>query len=545
MGSPEFFAVEAGEYLDQLRVLAARAEPTAIDEFAGLCRSLRGSSLMANQQSIGRVATALEQLALAAQRGRLSWDHHTRGLASQTVEDIAGLVARIGQWSASETAMIEAIVAELEAVTGRSSAVAEPDGDREGHDVGFVAFVASQAAALAGALDETARTMDVHGSPARPLTDARKLVSSLTGLAALSDVPPIAELLDGIDRAIEVDGESTVVPPSAAPVLRAGATALSKATAELLDKGAADPDSAEAQAFAHVLRGFLEAESEIVPIESLLYDDEPAAAHTSAAISLDGFDDLELISLGERLQLAADELVYARSEPQRDLRIQTLSQLLNGLSNVTRGPLQIALSDLREAALDAISRGVARERTDTFVSLLRDVGGALSSEADTRERASHLVEIASELRATPADREPAAHPDAHDSTGMSSRFDSPADDVVPGLAASWSSFERLRASAAEDTHEPKREAPIPHVPQPVAAGEQPEAEDSPLQGDRDDHVLPIADLCYRGQDAVDRAMNLREEIMSSLADPAGDRSRLAELVEEVFDLVQLGLDDKT
>ena len=64
MESPEFYAVEASEYLVQLRVLASHAEPSAIDHFVELSRSLRGSSLMANQQAIGRAAAAAALLSL-------------------------------------------------------------------------------------------------------------------------------------------------------------------------------------------------------------------------------------------------------------------------------------------------------------------------------------------------------------------------------------------------------------------------------------------------------------------------------------------------
>ena len=63
----DFFALEAGEYLERLDAVLqpqGGAAP-ALDDFVRLSRALRGSALMASQQAIARAASGLEALARA------------------------------------------------------------------------------------------------------------------------------------------------------------------------------------------------------------------------------------------------------------------------------------------------------------------------------------------------------------------------------------------------------------------------------------------------------------------------------------------------
>src|SRR5881296_1728493 len=63
LGMSDFFALEAGEYLDRLDALLQAPAPPAADELVRLARALRGSALMANQQPIARAAMGFEALA--------------------------------------------------------------------------------------------------------------------------------------------------------------------------------------------------------------------------------------------------------------------------------------------------------------------------------------------------------------------------------------------------------------------------------------------------------------------------------------------------
>src|SRR5438105_12937873 len=73
LGMSDFFALEAGEYLERLDALLATGDSPGADELVRLARALRGSALMANQHAIARTAAALAALARAVREGRRAW----------------------------------------------------------------------------------------------------------------------------------------------------------------------------------------------------------------------------------------------------------------------------------------------------------------------------------------------------------------------------------------------------------------------------------------------------------------------------------------
>src|SRR5258708_8119506 len=70
----DFFALEAGEYLERLDGLLAKGDNPGADEIVRLARALRGSALMASQHAIARTAGGLEALPRAVREGRPAWD---------------------------------------------------------------------------------------------------------------------------------------------------------------------------------------------------------------------------------------------------------------------------------------------------------------------------------------------------------------------------------------------------------------------------------------------------------------------------------------
>ncbi|HET7039473.1 MAG TPA: hypothetical protein VFH97_06270, partial [Gemmatimonadales bacterium] len=81
LGMAEFFAMEAGEYLDRLDGVVSQPGAPSGEELQRLTRALRGAALMANQQPIAAAAGAFEQVARALREGRRQWDEATRQLA--------------------------------------------------------------------------------------------------------------------------------------------------------------------------------------------------------------------------------------------------------------------------------------------------------------------------------------------------------------------------------------------------------------------------------------------------------------------------------
>jgi hypothetical protein len=80
LGIDDFFALEAGEYLDRLSGLAATTGPPSAEELVRFTRALRGSALMANQQAIARAAGGLEHLVRSYRDGRRAWDRDMAAL---------------------------------------------------------------------------------------------------------------------------------------------------------------------------------------------------------------------------------------------------------------------------------------------------------------------------------------------------------------------------------------------------------------------------------------------------------------------------------
>src|SRR2546426_6834339 len=70
LGMSDFFALEAGEYLERLDGMLAKGDNPSADEIVRLPPALRGSALMANQPPIARAAARLEGVARPGRGGR-------------------------------------------------------------------------------------------------------------------------------------------------------------------------------------------------------------------------------------------------------------------------------------------------------------------------------------------------------------------------------------------------------------------------------------------------------------------------------------------
>src|SRR5437879_4983952 len=271
LGMSDFFALEAGEYLERLDGLLAQSEHPSTDELVRLSRALRGSALMANQQAIARAAAGLESLARAIHDGRRSWDAHTKQLSVRAVDDLKVFVRRAGAWTDADTAKAEALGQELDHVAGRPSAQIRA-AEALGLDAGARAFVAREGAAIASALDRAAQALRVNPLAHDPLQHVLRALQPLRGLAALADLPPLPDLLEGIERAIAELSRAGIDPPAnASDVFQAGATAIARAAREVAERGRPDPEGPDFSQFAAQLVRFLESETDVVSIGSLYY----------------------------------------------------------------------------------------------------------------------------------------------------------------------------------------------------------------------------------------------------------------------------------
>src|SRR5881409_126113 len=318
LGMSDFFALEAGEYLDRLDALLQAPAPPAPEELVRLARALRGSALMASQQGIARAAMGLEALARGVREGRRPWDAATKQIAIRAVDDLKIFVRKAASWTDADTAKAEALASQLEQLGGRPSAQIRA-AEAMGLDAGARAFVAREGAAIASALDRAGRAMRANPTAHDPLQQVLKAIQPLRGLAALNDLPPLPDLLEGIERAIAELSRSGLAPPAnVAELFQAAATAIARSARDVAERGRPDPDGPEFRRFADLLVKFIESEPDVVSVGALYYSDSgPHIVSRGVPVARPStLGRLELVSHGEHLRQAADRSEEHTSELQ-------------------------------------------------------------------------------------------------------------------------------------------------------------------------------------------------------------------------------------
>jgi len=576
IGMTDFFVLEAGEYLERLDTLAQTAPGTfdAVEEFVRIARAFRGSALMASQQPMARAAQGLESVGRAVRDGRLTWDEHARGAVVRAVDDCKVLLRKARAPSDEDAAKAEALGTELERLAGRPTHAGRVPG--EGLDAGARAFVAREAAAIASAMDRAARALVADPGGRDALLNITQAMSALRGVAVLGDLPPLADVLVGVEGAVrEVFATSGEVRGTVPAAFDAGAKALARAAREVVDIGRPTADSEEAAAFAELLLRAFASSGNIVPIEMLFYDD--AGPHiVKEGVAPAGLSRVEAVSQGEFLVGAASGLQRATSPVLRDLRLFGMAASLRPLAGAGGSPLAGALGRLADAGRGAIERGAAAANLNMFVALIAQAAETLRTAAAGDEAAlgNALDAASAELNAlevTPVAAPAAAAAPAETPTELPFLF-TPAEAAasraeVAGagtpLAAAYTEVARLTAERAippgaldELFGAPEEQEVVPiealapsEAPAEEGAGvvpiewlepsEPPEAATTPPADETD--IVPIESLLYGGTAALERVLALQPEIEALLATRNGGSEKVAALLREVFDLVHLGL----
>ena len=575
IGMTDFFVLEAGEYLERLDALA-QAPAGALDaseEFVRIARAFRGSALMASQQSMARAAQGLESVGRAVRDGRLAWDENVRGAVIRAVDDCRVLLRKVRTPTDEDAAKAEALGAELERLAGRPAPSGRAAG--EGLDAGARAFVAREAAAIASAMDRAAHALAAHPGARDALASVTQAMSALRGVAVLGDLPPLADVLTGVEGAVrEVYATSGEVRDDVPAAFDAGAKALARAAREVVDLGRPAADSAEAAAFAQQLLDAFASSGNILPIETLFYDD--AGPHVvKEGVPPAGLSRVEAVSQGEFLAGAANGLQRAPSAVLRDLRLFGMAAILRPLAGAGGSPLASALGRLADAGRDAIERGAAAANLPMFVALIAQAAETLRRAAagDEAGLGVDLDKTSAEL--TALDATPAAAPEAAAAPEPAAApVDLPflvtpaeaagpepaAEETVAGtpLAAAYTTLARLTSEHAapagdlDDLFGAAEEADAGAIEMLAPADE--EADVVPIEmlapaapaaaaarPAEESAVVPIESLLYGGAAALERALALRPEIEALLAAPNGGARKVAALLDEVFDLVRLGL----
>src|SRR2546428_469452 len=391
LGMADFFALEAGEYLDRLDALLQAPGPPAADELVRLARALRGSALMANQQPIARTAMGFEAFARGVREGRRPWDAATKQIAVRAVDDLKIFVRKAASWTDADTAKAAGLASQLEQWGGRPSAQIRA-AEAMGLDAGARAFVAREGAAIASALDRAGRALRINPMAHDPLQQVLKALQPLRGLAALTDLPPLPDLLEGIEQAIgELSRTSAAPPPGSgdtiAELFQMAATSIAHAAREVAERGRPDPESAEFRKFAGLLVAFMESEPDVVAIQTvatIVHRGTPPGGESARPATLGR---LELVSHGEHLRQAADSLERAPSATQRELRAHALAGPFRALGSGGGGPVAERVAEFAQAAREAVTGGIAVNQPALFAAELRKAGEILSASGTGDETA--------------------------------------------------------------------------------------------------------------------------------------------------------------
>ena len=547
LGMSDFFALEAGEYLDRLDALVQASTTPAADELVRLARALRGSALMASQQPIARAAMGLEALGRGLREARRQWDAATKQIATRALDDLKIFVRKAGNWTAADTARAEALASQLELLGGRPSGQVRV-AEAMGLDAGARAFVAREGAAIASALDRAGRALRTNPMAHDPLQHVLKALQPLRGLAALNDLPPLPDLLEGIERAIgELNRISSAPLPGAgdtiAELFQMAATSIAHAAREVAERGRPDPESADFRKFAGLLVRFMDSEPDVVPIETLGTIVSRGTAPAGSGERPTTLGRLELVSHGEHLRQAADSLERAPSATQRELRAHTLGGTFRALGAAGGGPVAERVAEFAQAAREAVSSGIAVNQSALFAAELRKAGEILSASGsgDETSTAAALAAVTVAVRQlggvvpieslAPA---PSAKP-APPPTRPADRVRTPPEPPIgaessPDIAGSWMAYQRMVAAGVGPASLEElirggrgsgRGAADP------AGGAMPRGNGEPVD---------IQTLVYKGARARQRVQELRETAKRT----SGDALRA--IIDEVCDLVVLAIE---
>ncbi|MDQ3207071.1 MAG: hypothetical protein M3Q37_00510 [Gemmatimonadota bacterium] len=541
LGAADFFALEAGECLDRLETLASQPEPPSADEFLRSARVLRGSALMAAQAHIARAAAGLEAVARAHRDHKRPWDAATREQVAQAVEEFRLLVRRVSAWSEADTARALRLGRGLETLAGGAPASPperQPEGQRPELHTGVRAFVAREGALIASALDRAARSLRATPGDREPLYNVIRRMQSLRGLAELGDLPPLPEILDGIELAVGDITRLFAPPPDVDQVMECAGQALTRISRDVAERGRPDPDAEEARRFTELLLRAFAVERDVVPIESLYYsgDPEPSTAPLSQPqfTMPDPLGPLELVSHGEHLCQTADLIAAARSSTQRDLRLYHLLGALRSAAIPSPDPVAGALGVFARSAQEALAAGVASHSLNELVARLREAGELLRSVGESDDRmliSRRLLDVAHRLdglrtKEPVASIEPAIVP-------IESLDYAPDHDVVP--------IQSLAPDTADADVVPIETLAPDEPAQAASGGIEASFRTFELLIRPVEAVVTIDTLCYSGRAALERAATVRHEINAALTRDASLES-LQPLLQELLDLVPLALD---
>lgn len=516
VGYLDFFMLEASDYIEQLDgvLLAGGAHAPDAGALQRIGRALRGSATMAKLNAFAAVAAGIERVGRALHDGELPWSPALGGVLLSAVDDCKVLLHNVRTWSDADEQRARARIHELSEYAPVRGLTPLSAPNVQGHD----SFLANEAANIGAGLELLATRPGDRDAAVNVL----KRVRALRGIASVKDHAALADVLEGSERAahpLEM-GEGTLSVERVA-LLSAAATVLRSIAAAIRIGAATDAASTGISVFAAALEAMQEGETDadrVVPISELFYADGGATVVERSAnpptTPAQRFR-LEVVSKGEHLR----RLVGDARESRDDL---ALERVRRDLRHALRG-LRLAAESFgeRETANFIASHLESVVRLDAnALDALDEVAALLSQPAASQSDVGKRVDDLKTSRAVSMTPIPSAiafvEPDAV-----------PEERVEP--AAVHVAAEAVRAASPAPSLADLLDAGIKTL---GALARAPLATPTPIA---EQPPVPIEVLLYRGRAALERCVEIREDLRhrGGAPDP--------EALNELFDLLDLAL----
>jgi chemotaxis protein histidine kinase CheA len=460
--------------------------------FQRTARALRGTATMAKLGSFAELAASLERVGRVLQDGALRWETGLRGTLISAVDDLKLLLHSVRSWSPAEDARARARSAELSRyLPGAASTPIAPNSAT----ATAAPFLAGEAANIAAGLE----LLTTRPTDALTVANVLKRVRALRGVAGVSSVAPLADALEATeDAARGLESSSEGMSPAARALLEAAATYLRTLSTLMRSGGDVNAAGPARDTFNNALDAWSVSGGDrerVVPIADLFYGDTHGVLESASAPPTSASERLrlELVSQGEHLRQVVATARAATdangvSRAQRDLR-----RALRALQAAASSFGEADVATLIGQRIDALGQldGRALDDLNAVAAVLTD---STAPGTDLRTRLQQ-VGVKSAAARTPAPA--AATPTPRSVDVMRGR--------TPARVAALldSGIVAIESLAGQPL------APAVEIPE--------------------DALVPIDSLLYRGRAALDRAVEIRDEIRKT--GTAGDKAALDELFE--------------
>jgi chemotaxis protein histidine kinase CheA len=485
-GFVEFFVLEAGEYIEQidgLLLAAGIGQPNA-EEIQRLARGLRGSATMAKLTSFAGLAAAIERVGRSLRENELQWDQSLRGALVASVDDLKTLLRSARSWSVDDDRRAGARVTELTVYAPpRTSGAFRPIGERTSG--GSASFLGNEASNIAAGLE----LLTTRPGDAATAGNVIGRIRALRGVAEVKEVAALSDILEGTEDATTGLDSGETMSEESRRVLETATAYLRVLTPALRSSGETDAPSAARDQFNAAVAAWRARTADadrVVPIAELFYEDGSPGV----------------------LEMSEHPPTSARA--RFNLEMVSLAEHLHGVVDATRNAFE---SEAVERARREATRSIRALKACAESFGEHDTAARIADHLDAADRLNgddlaSLTELANSLSSSEAGVERMTQ-----TVRRSSSTETPSSTPTVVVADNAS-------AALLDTS-------IAALDQLTAA---PMISPTPIP---EDIIVPIETLLYRGKAALDRAVEVRDELRRT-----GPTSDLLAL-EELFDLVEL------